>query len=332
MNQQFQILYGIFALCLLFCKTSILAQEDARTPNDIPTNVITSIDWSPNGQMLAIANNNGTIEIKDVSTGVRIQNLITTQPNPILTVDWSPDGSKVAATVGTEIHVWNTNTWQLIISLQSHLAPVWSIEWSPDGSKLASVVNLYSPNFNFFIWDTITWQKIQTMEHFGSFYQVIWSPDNISLATTGGGAVELWKLPQTTEDKVLTFTNIGEVVDAAWSPDGTKIATVGDNDSVFVWDVATQQVIQELTGHYLSISDLVFSVAWSPDGTKIASASTNGTIRVWDSTTGQEVETIEANSGVYSLAFSPDGTKLAYGGENGVLHIVPVPVSPAPKD
>ncbi len=332
MNQQFQILYGIFALCLLFCKTSILAQEDARIPNDIPTNVITSIDWSPNGQMLALANNNGTIKIIDAVTGSIIQNLITAQPNPILTVAWSPDGSKVAATVGTEIHIWNIDTWQVLQILQGHLAPVWSVDWSPDGSKLASAVNLYSPNFNFFIWETTTWQKILTMEHFGSFYQVIWSPDNISLATTGGGAVELWKLPQTTEDKVLTFTNIGEIVDATWSPDGTKIATVGDNDSVLVWDVATQQVIQELTGHYLSISDLVFSVAWSPDGTRIASASTDDTVRVWDTVSGQSVIVFEEQVELYSLAWSPDGTKLAYGGENGVLHIVPVPAISDPKD
>ncbi|MBZ0308994.1 MAG: WD40 repeat domain-containing protein [Anaerolineae bacterium] len=323
MNKSFFFIGIAFIVAAIF---PILAQEeDARTPRDIPTNVITSIDWSPDGQLLAVANNSGSIQIRSVSTGDVLRTLATTQPTPILTAAWSPDGSWVAGTVNTEVYIWNTETWQPVHILQGHLDPVWSVAWSPDGTKLASIVNVDSPNFNFYIWNTATGRQIQSMEYPGYFYQVAWSPDNVSIATTGGARIQLWNVSQTTQVNYLGFTNLGEVVDADWSPDGTQIASVGDNGYVVIWDITSKKMVRELEGHLLSISDLVFSVDWSPDGSRIASASTDGTVRVWEVETGEQLGVIEVGSEVYSVAWSPDGTKLAYGGENDLFEIVPAP-------
>ncbi|MBZ0308995.1 MAG: WD40 repeat domain-containing protein [Anaerolineae bacterium] len=297
-------------------------EEDARTPRDIPTNVITSIDWSPDGQWLAVANNSGSIQIRSASTGDVLRTLATPQPAPILTAAWSPDGSWVAGTVNTEIYIWETATWQPVHILQGHLDPVWSVAWSPNGTKLASIVNIRNSNYNFYIWDAATGQQIQSMEYPGNFNQVAWSPDNTSLTTTAGRRIQLWNLTQT--NQVDFLSTIGEAVDVAWSPDGTQLASVGDYDNVVIWDPFSKQILQELTGHYLYISDLVFSVDWSPDGSRIASASTDGTVRVWEVESGEQLGVIEVGSEVYSVAWSPDGTKLAYGGEHGLLAIEPI--------
>ena len=59
--------------------------------------------------------------------------------------------------------------------------------------------------------------------------------------------------------------------DVAFSPDGTLLAAAcddGDN-TVRIWDVASQKQIQVLRGHARG----VYSVAWNRTGTMLASGS-----------------------------------------------------------
>jgi CSLREA domain-containing protein len=330
MNWKIYILYVGIALLMLFGLSPALAQEDSRTPHDTPPNTITSIDWSPDGLLLATANNNGAIQIRDAASGTIVHDLITAQPNPVLTVAWNPAGTAIAATVNENVYIWERDTWQVLHILQGHVEPVWSVAWSPDGTKLAGVNQSRNPSPNFLIWDTSTGQQIQAMETQGGFYKVAWSPDNSSLAATIGNGVALWDVSQTSIQGGLQSS--GEVIDAQWSPDGTKLAVVGESGVVAIWDVASQQVIQEIEGHIVGIAGMVFAVEWSPDGSMVASAATDGTVKVWDPTTGQALNVINVGSEVYSVTWSPDGGSLAYGGEAGQLAIKALPIANAGPD
>lgn len=167
----------------LFAALPIIAQEDSRTPHDIPLNTITSVSWSPDGLLLATANNNGSIQIRDAMTGTTNYELITAQPNPISTVAWNPDGTQIAATVNENVYIWERGSWRVLHVLQGFLDPVWAIAWNPDGTLLAGVSNGRNPNPNFLIWNLSTGQLLQEMEYPGTFYKVAWSPDGLSLGS-----------------------------------------------------------------------------------------------------------------------------------------------------
>jgi WD40 repeat protein len=67
-------------------------------------------------------------------------------------------------------------------------------------------------------------------------------------------------------------------VSVDFSPDGTKVATRSEDNTAWLWDVATAKPLGEPLRHEGSVT----AVAFSPDGTKLATASRDTTARLWD--------------------------------------------------
>ena len=61
------------------------------------------------------------------------------------------------------------------------------------------------------------------------------------------------------------------------------LASGSSDNTVRLWDMATQKEKNTLTRH----SGTIRTIAFSPDGTSLASASWDYTARLWDVTTGQ---------------------------------------------
>ena len=108
-------------------------------------------------------------------------------------------------------------------------------------------------------------------------------------------------------------TNVKSV---SFSPNGLMLASGSfDNNTVVLWDMATQEHIVTLEGH----ANLVESVSFSPDGSILASGSADRTVMLWDVATREEIATLQHDSLVYSVSFSPDGLTLASGIEGGIV-------------
>src|SRR5438132_64722 len=80
----------------------------------------------------------------------------------------------------------------------------------------------------------------------------------------------------------------GRVVDAAFSPDGSRLATASRGGSVGIWDVASGQQLQFLTG----ATNFVQSVSFSPDGGFVVAGSRDRTARVYRVGDGAQVASL----------------------------------------
>ena len=216
--------------------------------------------------------------------------------------------------------MWDTATWQEILTLKGHSAIVTSVAFSPDSARLASTSE--DPQRigrgdagELKLWDAATGQEILALEgHKFRVTSAVFNPDGTRLASASNDqTVRLWDVA--TGQELLTLKkpsggfsgSSNRSTGLAFSPDGTRLAA-GSGATVKVWDAATGKELLKLSGH----TGAVFSVAFSPDGTRLASASDDQTVKVWNAVTGQEMLTLTGHiSRVNSVAFSPDGTRLA---------------------
>ena len=104
--------------------------------------VVTSLDYSPDGKLLAISGfHEVLLHATGSGTNKPIARLIGMSPR-IQTVRFSPDGKLLAAVGGKaglsgEVQIWNVESKELQISLPVGNDTIYGASWSPDGKLLA---------------------------------------------------------------------------------------------------------------------------------------------------------------------------------------------------
>ncbi len=102
------------------------------------TNWINSIDFSPDGHILASGSTDKSIRLWDMTTG-RLLMVLNGHTGYINAVAFSPDGRLLAsASWDFTVKLWDTATGQEVQSLTGHTNRVECVAFSPDGKRLVS--------------------------------------------------------------------------------------------------------------------------------------------------------------------------------------------------
>ena len=146
-------------------------------------------------------------------------------------------------------------------------------------------------------------------------FTLAFSPDRMTLASTGRGHVQLWDIAS---GRSLLSIGAGNYVMAlAFSPDGKQlavgsVAAFGSPDSVEIWELEFGRGIRRLRG----VSRSVFRPIFSPDGRLVAGLSDNWHLGIWDRPNHRLLHVLGVTRGYHidnvGLAFSPDGRLVAF--------------------
>ncbi len=294
------------------CKVEPLVIQDEAEVN--------GVDFSPEGDRIASAGDDGVVRIWNSRTGEIIKR-IPAHDKAACSVAFHPDGRHLVS-AGTDgfARVWDLATERPVFTGQCDALRTFGAAYTvafrpPEGKQLAA-----GSNGIVRVWD---WQSHRLLQSFPGHENhsipVAFSRDGRYLGT--GSAFRQGQMLWDAEaggQPLLIFPAHGHPVTAvAFGPDGRQMATSGFDGSVRIGDTTTGELL-----HTCLHTGKVMGAAFSPDGRRLASGGDDKTVRLWDVETGREVLSLRGHGGMCScVAFSPDGHRLASAGADKTIRI-----------
>ncbi len=231
-------------------------------------------------------------------------------------IAYSSDGELLAAASSSDVWLYDTVTHQEVARLVEHADSVYSISFSPDSKTLASgdsggIVYLWDVATGTLLWSRHLWSSAESVGR----VSVSFSPEGRKFAGGGGRWINLLDVASGSLSSDVRFSWGTSIQSVSFSPDARMLAIGALDQTVRLWDVATDRLRHTLEGH----TDSVLSVAFNPSGRILASAGLDQTVRLWSVITGELRHTLEGHTfDVNSVSFRPDGRILASAGDQTV--------------
>jgi WD40 repeat protein/predicted Ser/Thr protein kinase len=276
---------------------------------------VNAVGWSPKGDVVASAGQDGALRIWDAATGGERASHATRTSTPLTFLAWSPEGTSLA-TGGAD---WTVTLWDAIECRplrvwRGHRDIVRTVAWAPapagENANRRGRVALVSGGDDHAVklWSPSDPDDGSTViEQPAPVKSIAWLADGSAVAAMDlDGGIRL-QSPGTGETLRSWDEPLARSPIVAADPSGRRLASVR-SESAIILDLDAPGEPSVLAGH----EGLVWSVAWDPSGRALASASNDRTIRIWDARSGRHGRSIACPDGVARLlAYSGDGRRLA---------------------
>jgi WD40 repeat protein len=300
--------------------------------------VVTALDFSPDGALLAVSGYHEVLLHKADGTG--IEGRLVGLSERIESLAFSPDGKRLAVSGGSpgrfgEIQVWDVAELELLLSAPFTFDTLYGVSWSPDGQKIAfgcgdNTVRaidaqtgkqlLYQGSHDDWALDTVfsvdgkhlvSVSRDRTMK----LIEVATERfiDNITSITPGalkGGLAAVDRHP--TKDELL-------IAGADGAPKLYRMFRPADKQRVIGDDYNHIRTFEALPGR-------LYAARFNRDGARLVAASSldgHGEASVFDTETGMRVATFATDQGgLFTAAFNPAGTQFAVSGFDGHVRLI----------
>jgi WD40 repeat protein len=278
----------------------------AVPPGD--TSDILSIDYSPDGALLASGDSDGRLRLWNAAPFIDDQLLQDVQLNnsEITTVRFSADGTLIATgSSNGNIQIWN-RALELLGSFEQQ-GVVTDLAFTPNSRLLFTAS-----------------RTIDTNEEFESSIKV-WSIDRLpDAAESSGTSNSLATLYHEHGDK------ISDIRDLAINEQGTLLVSGDAIGTLKFWKIEGQQVsLIKTIAEESMLNHGINSIAFSPGGKLLITGSEDGIIRIWRST-GELISALKRHQReISSVQFHPiptdDGMIFASSGFDKDVHLWHIP-------
>jgi WD40 repeat protein len=258
----------------------LLQHQVKRKPEEVGVHEeeVTTASFSPGGQRLVSASQDGTMRVWDVATGKALAEM---KHNLVSSVSFGPGGLRLVSASGDgTVRVWDAATGKILTGLR-HKKRVSFASFSPDGRRVLSV----SEDGTARVWNAETGRTLALMQHDQTVFAASFSPDGRRVVSGfGDGTVLVWAVSPSSP---LTETKSpSQERSVLFGTDDQRVIRANDSGSFRVWDILTGQILNELAqeGHSEPLQHPMdpLSASFIPDDRLVAAASNDSTVRMWD--------------------------------------------------
>ena len=220
-----------------------------------------------------------------------------------------------AGDIQGNIHIWQTETYQHLATLNDHTDGVFAVAFAPDGRYLLSG----SSDTTLKLWRIADYQCVTTfVGHSQIVMTVAFSPDGKWVAS--GGLEHTLKLWDVASGRCLRNLegHTNAIRSLAFASTGNCLASASFDQTIKLWDWPQGNCIASLEGH----TQGVWSVQFSSDNRFLVSGSNDHTIRIWDPQTGDCLKILSGHhQAVWFVTVSPDSQSIASGDYSGLIKL-----------
>lgn len=289
--------------------------------------VITSLRFSPDGEMLAVSGN-GEILLHRADGGGLLRRL-PGESERILAMAFSKDGSLLLAGGGTparfgEVQFWDPRSGRLLRSARLTNDTLFGASLAPDDARAA----VGCADNTVHVFDTASAKELYKIGvHENWVLGTVFGVDGKRLVTVGRDRAA--KLIDASDGRFLENVNLlrGELTAVARHPKQDIIVAGGEERIPYIYAMDRTKNMKIADDSTLirkldRQNGVIISLDWSPDGKYIAVAGAAPEVNVYDWESGTLAAKLTGHAaGIYSVAFSPDGVHVATGGFDGQVRI-----------
>lgn len=276
---------------------------------------IYNVGFNPDGKLLASTSPNDGIRLWDVARRTQAGQPLTSDElrNPTR-LAFSPDNTMLAVgDVSGSVVIWTLPDLEPHI-FRGHDNQVWGLSFSRDSSMLASAGSFDGKVILRDVAGEGDPIGAPLAAHKGTVTSVAFL-GNDKLATGGeDGKIIIWQVERHPAIARLVQKPVKWISSASFTADG-KLLALGNEDSLFLWDLAHERQ----AGKSLKPDGMVSRLDFSRDGTTLISRSGNEIFTRWDLDQRKRIGEPFPLRKITASAVSPDGETLVSGNAHGAV-------------
>jgi cell division cycle protein 20 (cofactor of APC complex) len=240
--------------------------------------LISSVAFSPGGNICGIATASGQIRIYDFAQSYTRQIQLLNQ-GELSCLVWQNDNSLITGDTLGELRFWDRRNAKHRPVSGFHQDRVCGLSCSLDDNYVASGGNGAIVN----VWDMRKLEKPVWVlkKHSSAVKAISWCPWAPSVLATGGGIDDgMLHFHNTSSGEYLkSFDTGSQICDVVWSKHYKELLTAqsSDNSQLVIWKYPTGEKVTTLSGH----THRALSLAQSPDGETVASIGDDESLKFW---------------------------------------------------